>query len=532
MNLQQIRGDLFGGVTAAIVALPLALAFGVASGLGPAAGLWGAIALGFFAALFGGTPSQVSGPTGPMTVVMAGAVASFGSEPGLVFTAVMLAGLFQIAFGALRVGRFVALMPYPVISGFMSGIGVIIIILQLGPLLGHAAGSGGVLGALRELPDAVRTVNPDALALAAIALAIVFFWPRRLGHILPSPLAALIAGTLAAFFWLDGAPVLGTIPSGLPDLHPPLIDLAHLSAVTQTALVLAALGAIDTLLTSLVADNLTKTEHHPDRELRGQGIGNLVAGLLGGIPGAGATMRTVVNVRAGGRTRLSGVIHALLLLAMALGLGPLAAHIPHAVLAGILIKVGVDIIDWEGLRQVVRDPGEGVLFMLIVFALTVFVDLITAVGVGMFLAAILFVQRMSDFQLDNIHRMVAGKDGTLEKDEETLLENSDRRIVLYRLSGPFSFGAAKGMVRKMTGSDDFDDLILDFTAVPFIDTSAARAVREVVERASGAGKRVFLVGLAEKTARMLKSMGALTGLPPDHLCGTRREAIRRASLPA
>ncbi|RMD87312.1 MAG: SulP family inorganic anion transporter [Alphaproteobacteria bacterium] len=532
MNLQQIRGDLFGGVTAAIVALPLALAFGVASGLGPAAGLWGAIALGFFAALFGGTPSQVSGPTGPMTVVMAGAVASFGSEPGLVFTAVMLAGLFQIAFGALRVGRFVALMPYPVISGFMSGIGVIIIVLQLEPLLGHAAASGGVLGALKDLPAALAAPDTDALALAGIALAIVFFWPKRLGHFLPSPLAALIVGTLAAVFWLDHAPVLGAIPSGLPALQIPLVDLAHLSAVTQTALVLAALGAIDTLLTSLVADNLTKTEHHPDRELRGQGIGNFIAGLLGGIPGAGATMRTVVNIRAGGRTRLSGMIHALLLLAMALGLGPLAAHIPHAVLAGILIKVGVDIIDWEGLRQVVRNPGEGVLFMLIVFVLTVFVDLITAVGVGMFLAAILFVQRMSDFQLDNIHRMVAGEDGTLEPDETALLEKSERRIVVYRLSGPFSFGAAKGMVRKMTNSDDYDDLILDFTAVPFLDTSAARAVREVVERATSAGKRVFLAGLGEKTARMLRSMGALTPLPSTRLCTTRRDAIRAATEPA
>lgn len=522
------RGDLFGGITAAIVALPLALAFGVASGLGVVAGLWGAVAAGFFAAAFGGTPVQVSGPTGPMTVVVAAAAAQFSGRPEIVFTIVMLAGLVQIAMGYLGIGRYIALMPYPVISGFMSGIGVIIILLQIAPLLGHANAGEGVLGAVAGVPEALSSLQPDALAVGLLTIGIVFFWPARWSRIVPAPLAALAIGTAAVLLWFEAAPVLGPIPSGLPQLQMPELAVSELSTILQTALVLAALGAIDSLLTSLVADNLTETEHHPNKELKGQGIGNLVAGLLGGIPGAGATMRTVVNVRTGGRTRLSGMIHALVLLAVVLGLGPLASHIPHAVLAGILIKVGVDIIDWDGLRQLGRKPGEGTFFMLTVFVLTVFVDLITAVGVGVFLASLLFVHRMAEFQLANIHKIVTAGDTGLSPEEADLLAGSDRRIVLYHLSGPFSFGAAKGMVRKMTQGDNFDLLVLDFTEVPFLDSSAARALSDVVSRATRAGKTVYFSGLGEKPRQLLSDMGVLDLVPAANIAESRREALAAA----
>ena len=359
LHFDNIRGDIYGGLTAAVVALPLALAFGVASGAGPIAGLYGAIFVGLFAALFSGTPAQVSGPTGPMTVVMAGVFTQFGHEPAMAFTVVMLAGLLQILFGVLKLGRYINLMPFPVISGFMSGIGVIIIILQLAPLVGHTAPVGGILIALVHVPQAYSSPAIEATAIGLLALFIVFAWPARLGRIVPPPLVALVIGTLAAMFALPGAPVLGEIPTGLPQPILPLFDLASVPLMLRAALILAVLGTIDSLLTSLVADNVTQSHHKSNRELIGQGIGNAIAGVFGAIPGAGATMRTVVSVRAGGRTPISGALHALVLLAIVLGLGGFAERIPHAVLAGILIKVGLDIIDWGYLQRVRRAPGAG-----------------------------------------------------------------------------------------------------------------------------------------------------------------------------
>lgn len=525
----RMKGDIYGGITAAVVALPLALAFGVASGLGPVAGLWGAIVVGFFASAFGGTPTQISGPTGPITVVVAAAITQFAGQPGAVFAAIMLAGLIQIGFGYLRVGQLVSLMPYPVISGFMSGIGFIIIILQLGPLIGQTAAPGGVLQTLMSLPDAYANINTDAAMVSAISLLIVFLWPKSLNRYLPGPLAALMLGTAIAIFMLTDAPVLGAIPTGLPNFVIPQIDVGVLPAIIQIALIIAALGAIDTLLTSLVADNLTKSEHHPDKELKGQGIGNLMAGLIGGLPGAGATMRTVVNIRAGGVSRLSGMVHAVLLLAIMLGAGGFAAHIPHAVLAGILIKVGIDIVDWDGLRQVARHPGEGTAFMLIVFGLTIFVDLITAVGVGVFLASILFVSRMRDVQLANIRELVDGDgEDELSETEANLLADSDRRIVLYRMTGPFSFGAAKGMVRKLTVANGYDVLVLDISGAVLLDSSAARALQDVCQRVTDSGRNVIIAGMDEHNRTLLQKMGFEQVFSLADCVESRQDAIRQA----
>lgn len=351
-----IRGDLFGGITAAIVALPLALAFGVASGAGALAGLYGAIAVGFFAALFGGTPTQISGPTGPMTVVMAGIVLQFAGSPGMVFTVVMLAGALQILFGLARFGRFIKLVPHPVVSGFMSGIGVIVIILQLAPLLGHAAPEGSNLVKLAAFPAMLARLDPQALALGILSFSIVMLTPPRLSRWVPAPLLAILAGTLAGIFLLPAAPVIGAIPAGLPSLHLPVIGLAEVPDIVRFALVLAFLGSVDSLLTSLVADSMTRTRHDSNRELIGQGLGNIAAGLCGGIAGAGATMRTLVNIRSGGRSGLSGAVHALVLLLLVLAFSGAAARIPLAVLGGILLKVGIDIIDWRNLRRAARLP--------------------------------------------------------------------------------------------------------------------------------------------------------------------------------
>jgi len=291
-----IKGDIFGGVTAAVVALPLALAFGVASGVGPIAGLYGAIMVGFFAAILGGTPSQVSGPTGPMTVAMAAVVIQYADNPGMAFLIVILAGFIQIGLGILRVGHYVSYTPHSVVSGFMSGIGLIIILIQTLPFFGLPTASGGPVGAIVSWPQIAGQFNMDALVIAAASLAVMVFWPARLANVLPSALAALLIGTLMAVTVFTGAPIIGDVPTGLPEIRLPDVTLGGLPAIVAPAVILALLGSIDSLLTSLVADSITRTRHNSNRELIGQGIGNIASGLVGGLPGAGATMRTVVNV--------------------------------------------------------------------------------------------------------------------------------------------------------------------------------------------------------------------------------------------
>ena len=411
LHFNNLRGDIYGGLTAAVVALPLALAMGVASGAGAIAGIYGAIFVGFFAALFGGTPAQVSGPTGPMTVVMAliftQYTSMFPDNPAmgatLAFTVVIMGGLFQILFGILRVGKYIEFVPHPVVSGFMSGIGVIIILIQIGPLVGVST-SSKPLEAAMAIPEIISNAHQGSVILGVIALIIVYAIPKflpQVNKLMPSPLLALIIGTVAYLTLMrdSGAQIIGDIPTGLPEFIIPNLILEHLPAMIESALILAALGAIDSLLTSLVADNITRTYHKSDRELIGQGIGNTVAGFFGGLPGAGATMRTVVNVKAGGLTPISGALHAVVLLIIVLGAGPLASEIPKAVLAGILIKVGTDIIDWDYLKRLKTAPKAGVLLMVTVLLLTVFVDLIMAVAVGMVMSSFIFMKRMTDLQL-------------------------------------------------------------------------------------------------------------------------------------
>jgi sulfate permease, SulP family len=525
LHFRNLKGDIYGGVTAAVVALPLALAFGVASGAGPVAGVYGAIFVGFFAALFGGTPAQVSGPTGPMTVVSAALITQYAHEPAMAFTVIMLAGLLQIVFGIMRLGRYINLVPYPVISGFMSGIGCIIILIQLAPFVGHAS-SAGPLAALAALPAAWSEPVQDALVLGALALAICVFWPARLKRYLPPTLAALIIGTVLAVWRFPGAPILGDIPTGLPRPQLPTFELAALPGMIKAALVLALLGSIDSLLTSLICDSMTKTPHRSDRELVGQGIGNTIAGLMGGIPGAGATMRSVINIRTGGQTPLSGALHALVLLAVMLGLGVYASHIPHAVLAGILLKVGFDIIDWDYIKRVPRAPRAGVMLMFTVMGLTVFVDLITAVAVGVIAASLLFVKRMADLQARNM-RAVIGPDDELPltQPEQELLQRAGGRVLLYHLSGPMSFGAASDMARRLDDFNLYQVLVLDLSDVPFIDSSASFAIEGIIARSRESGRHVILAGLNGPVARVLAQLGVMRKLGPGGRFHSRARAL-------
>lgn len=519
LNTSNLRGDLTGGLTAGIVALPLALALGVASGLGPMAGLYGAIAVGFFASLFGGTPSQISGPTGPMVVVLAGLFASLSGNVELILTAVVLAGLFQIVFGILGVGQYIRLVPYPVISGFMSGIGAIIIILQLGRLMGHEP-PGGTIGALSYLPTALMDINFTTLALGVGTLVIAYKWPASLGKYVPGALAALIIGTLVSLFLT--VPVLGDIPTGLPSIHWPVFDQGQIFMVVEAAFILAVLGAIDSLLTSLVADNMTRTRHDSNRELIGQGIGNTFAGLIGGIAGAGATMRTVVNIRSGGKDRISGMTHALVLLAIVLGLSPLAAQIPHAVLAGILVKVGLDIIDWSYLKRAHTGPRWDFALMLLVLGLTVFVDLITAVGVGVVLAALAYVRQVAQLQLAEVNKI---PEYLSNPEENELLEKAKGKVSMFSFGGPLSFGAAADLghhVRENVESGS-QVLILDFSRVPVVDVSAAMAVETITSDAKLAGRELVISGATPEVKKVLDSIN--THQPNVRMYKTRLEAL-------
>ena len=543
LHFNNVRGDIFGGLTAAVVALPLALAMGVASGAGPIAGIYGAIFVGFFAAIFGGTPAQVSGPTGPMTVVMALIFSQYTSlfpgdpETGaaLAFTVVMMGGLFQILFGFLRIGKFIEFVPHPVVSGFMSGIGVIIILIQVGPLLGQST-SAKPLTAVQMMPEFLSNIHNASLTLGLIALAIVYGVPKfipKLNKMVPSPLLALVVGTTAYMLMMkdSGSPILGDIPTGFPSPQLPTVMMEHLPDMIKSALILAALGAIDSLLTSLVADSVTRTYHKSDRELIGQGIGNTIAGIFGGLPGAGATMRTVVNVKAGGLTPISGALHAVILLGIVLGGGALAANIPKAVLAGILVKVGTDIIDWDYLKRLSTAPKAGVVLMMTVLLMTVFIDLIMAVATGMIMASMIFMKRMSDLQHESAVAVnLPTEESPLNDHEKSILTEAQGRILLYYMEGPLSFGAAKGMVRRLAHFKEYDSLVLDLSGVPAVDFTSAMAITDMInDTLADKGRHVFLVGLRNNVRAFLDQQNAIDNVDSSHIYSERHTALCHAA---
>ena len=536
-NLQTFRGDIFGGVTAAVVGLPVALAFGVASGLGAVAGLYGAIAVGFFAAVFGGTRSQISGPTGPMSVAIAVIVTTHADDLTEVFTIAIMAGLIQVLLGVLRIGRLAVYTPYSVISGFMSGIGIIIILLQTLPFLGAPVTTGGPLDAVAMWPDLIPDINFGAVAIATVTLVVGLTWPRQLRKYLPPTLAALIAGTLLGVLVLTNTPVIGDVPTGLPDLRLPDLGGGVLLDAVQPAIIIALLGSIDSLLTSLIADSMTRTRHNPNRELVGQGIGNMAAGFIGGLPGAGATLGTVVNLRAGGRTPVSGVLRAAILLALVLGLGRYVESIPHAALAGILLKVGWDIIDWRFLTRIHRVQREHLVVMLITLAMTVFLDLVTAVGIGLIAAGMASARQFERLQLDAVvstplldrHLPRATRDGEAEADKFSA------RVGLVALRGSFSVASANKLVNTI-GLDiqEHEVVILDFSDTVYMDDSAALVVEQLIEVAIAEDTACIVMDLTGRPAATLRSLNVLDQVPDDRFVATLDEArdVARAILDA
>lgn len=522
-DFKNLKGDLTGGLVAGVVALPLALAFGVQSGLGAIAGLYGAIAVGIFAAIFGGTTTQASGPTGPMTVVSAALVAaaieitgSLEAAMPIVILTFLLGGIFQIVFGLINIAGYVKYFPYPVVSGFMSGVGLIIIILQLFPFAGLGSEKSTWL-VMQDLPRLFSDFNLQAVALGSFTVVVYLVFPY-ITKAIPSALVALVLASVASFFLKWDVPIIGDIPSGLPSLQVSglfSIDASAYALVLEYALVLAVLGSIDSLLTSVIADNMTKTKHNSNRELIGQGIGNSIAAIFGGIPGAGATKGTVININSGGRTRLSGAVHGLFLLAVLLGLGKLAAYIPLSVLAGLLIPIAFKIIDVKGLKHLLRVPRADAVVLIIVLLITTFGSLIQAVGIGLLLASLLFMKRASDIGEKGMEvGTIAGFDGEKPwQDEVEFYEEYKDKVYIKHLYGPLFFGFTSHFQDEIKNiPEQVKALIIRMDRVPYIDQSGLYALENAVLDLEQRGIQVLLTAIQEQPKDKLVSIDIVPDL--------------------
>ncbi|WP_448249161.1 SulP family inorganic anion transporter [Thalassotalea agariperforans] len=532
-----LKGDIFGGVTTAIISLPLALAFGVASGAGAEAGLWGAIMVGFFAALFGGSTTLISEPTGPMTVIMTAVLTSMMAkypETGLAmsFTVVMMAGAFQILLGTLKLGKYVTLMPYSVISGFMSGIGVILIILQLSPLLGHSAPAGGVIGTLSALPETLSNINFSELLLGLLTLAVLFYFPKQYRKYVPAQLVALVAVTLLSVIFFDSESIrrIGEIPAGLPSLVFPYFNADMFTTMVIDALVLGTLGCIDTLLTAVIGDSLTRKEHDSDKELRGQGLANMISGLFGALPGAGATMGTVTNIQVGARSPISGMVRALVLALVVLVAGGLTEPIPMAVLAGIAVYVGINILDWSFIQRAHKVSLQGMAVMYGVMLLTVFVDLIAAVGLGVFISNIIIIEKLSREQARKVKAISDGDENSvpLTINERSILEQTNGKVLFFYLSGPMIFSVSKAISRQHASISDYQVMILDLSDVPMIDVTVGLALENAVKDALDAQCEVFLLCPNQQTHKQLEKFNVLDLIATDNNYVSREQALLAA----
>ena len=520
-NPKTLSGDIFGGLTAAVVALPLALAFGVQSGMGAIAGLYGAIALGILAALFGGTKTQISGPTGPMVVVSAaiisGEIAIYGSLElafGTIIATFVLAGLFQIIMGLLGIGKYIRYMPYPVVSGFMSGIGLIIIALQIFPFFGLKSPSD-VVSIVSSMGSIFGQINISAVLLSLATIIIIYLFPKITKKI-PSALVALVGLTLLSALLSLNVPIIGDIPKGFPEIHIDTLlymDWHHPMNMVIPALTLASLATIDSLLTSVVADNKTKTQHNSNKELIGQGFGNVVAGLIGGLPGAGATVRTVVNIDSGGRTQLSGIIHGVTLLIILLGAGAYAKLIPIPVLAGILITVGIGIIDYKGLKHIMHVPKSEAFIMLIVLVLTTFVDLLQAVAVGMVMASILFMKKMSDLsEMKATASLIEENTGEVLTLKDKTSKELKAQVYVQSFHGPIFFGFSSSFSEIINKLPTVKMVVFRMEEVPYIDQSGMYAIEDAVLALESRGIEVYFVGMVKQIEDMLRNINLIPEL--------------------
>ena len=533
-DLRRFSGDIFGGVTTGATVLPMALAYGVAAGLGPLAGLYGAIAVGFCTAVFGGTPARISYVSAAMAVAMMVVLNQHADTLAEAFTIVMLAGLIQILLGLLRIGRFITYTPYSMIAGFTSGIGVIIIVIQTLPFLGADRVSGGLFGIFRAWPDAVLGANYHAVIIGAVSLAICVFWPRPLARFVPGPLPAVIVGALLAAFVLRDAPAIGALPQGLPTLRLPEYAPGVLRSAVQPALTLALIGSINSLVTSLVADSLTRTRHNSNRELVGQGIGNVAAGVLGAMPGAGATSGTTVNIRAGGSSPVSGVVCAGVLLAVVLGLGWVAEPVPLAALSGVLIKAGWDIIDWRLIARIRHVRREYLVVMLFTMVLTVFVNLITAIILGLIVAGFARARHLEQSELGSVISAPILDTQFFGRDDGAADHNHDdrfrARVGLLELRGRFSFASASQLA-WMVGADieEHEVVIFDFSRTVDMDDSAALVMERLIDAAAATHTECIVLNLSGRVASNLRSFNVFRSLPAERFVNSLDEARELAA---
>ena len=582
LDFSNFRGDLFGGITAGIVALPLALAFGLSSGLGPSAGLYGAIFISFFAAFFGGTPTQISGPTAPMTAVSMVFIAdilsnfdgSISKALPIILAVFLLSGLLQIALGLMGVGKYIRYIPYPVVSGFMTAIGVIILVTQIAPTVGYYVkedkefvenfiekaesnllqkslddeitdeilvldnfesaivnsnkitqddiiteaktlankDASGVLGTFNILPRIIKNINIIELLLALFTIAIIYGF-KRITTVVPSTLVALFVVSGVAYgFEINYRPI-SAIPSGLPEIQYGIFKILDITLVAKyifTAITLALLGAIDSLLTSIVADNMTKTIHEPNKELIGQGIGNSIGALFGGIPGAGATIRTVVNINSGGKTRLSGMIAGLLLLFILLAVGPIASKIPAAVLAGILITVGIGVMDYKGLKAIPYMPRPEVFILLVVLILSSIWNLVYAVGIGLVIASLIFMKKVGDLTGESLNIF------PINKGKDKLPSNLKEEVFIKDIEGPLFFGSSSKFneIAKQIPST-VTTLVIRLNKVPYIDQSGLYALESVITDLISKNKKILLVGLKNQPKELMEKVNIIPSLIPE-----------------
>ena len=529
-SLDRFKGDLFGGLTVAVVVLPLSIAFGVASGLGPNAGLYGAIAVGFFAAVFGGTSTQISAPTASMVVATAVIVASHAQNLFEVFLIVSMAGILQILLGLTGVGRYIQYTPRIVVSGFMSGIGVIIIAIQLLPLFGMSSVSGGALGNLRQLFDSVHSINFDALTIGAIALVISIFWPRKFGRFIPAPLLAMMVGTLLSVLWLSDVPIVGHIFTGLPEIMLVSPSFSFLLHALEPALILALIGSVNSLLSSLVADTLTGTSHRPSRELIGQGIGNTISGLIGGLPGSGSVPGTVSNIRAGASTTVSGMSYPIMMTLILIGFIDWFEQIPLAALAGVLIKVGWDAIDIRIIRRMHLIQRTQLVILLLTFGITIFIDLLTAVVVGLIVSAMTNARIIERFEMDSIVS-AAILDSILFEDDETLtdIDPYSTRTGLICLNGIISIASKTKLVDSTTEDiKDHEVIIFDFSTTQFIEDDIALVIERLTEVAAHDNINIIMCGFSESIYKNMVALNVLNLVEGDHIVDNLEDAKQLA----
>lgn len=593
-DFSNLRGDIFGGITAGIVALPLALAFGLQSGLEASAGLYGAIFISFFAALFGGTSTQISGPTAPMTavsmIIIAGIVTANDGDLDKALPSILmvflLAGLIQVLMGLLKLGMYIRYIPYPVVSGFMTGIGVIILITQILPMMGYyptedqvfvnqykpqaeevilkkilkeeaaedilvledfketiaraekitqedimkeanalaQKDAKGVVNSLQLVPKALKNINYTDLILGLLTIFIIYGF-KRVTKAIPSTLVALVAVSTGALFVLGegGYRAIGEIPSGFPALRLDIFSgfsLGQIQPYIITAISLAALGAIDSLLTSVVADNMTKTKHNPNKELVGQGIGNSIAALFGGIPGAGATIRTVVNIDSGGKTKISGMIAGILLLGILLLLGPTASKIPAAVLAGILVTVGIGVMDYKGLKAIRQLPISEVFIMLLVLVLTVFIGLVKAVLIGMVIASVMFMKKISDV-VEARTKSAPLKEFSREMpwiDEGDIIDRIGNKVYIKHLDGPLFFGFASRFQDMIKALPELEVVIIRMDKVPYVDQSGLYAMEDAVMDLQAQDIIIVFNDLHGQPRDMFERFNLVPGLVDEKYC--------------